>query len=124
MIGVFATLAMLLSSIGIYGVLSYLVTQRTQEIGIRMALGAPRSKILRMLLGEGMRLAALGIGVGLVVSVGAMRLLSGLLFGVLPTDPSVLLGVTGLIALVTFIACSVPARRAVSVDPMVALRHE
>jgi predicted permease len=124
LIGVFAALAVLLSAVGIYGVLSYLVTQRTREIGVRMALGAQRGSILRLLLGEGMRLAALGIAIGLIVALGATRLLAGLLFGVLPTDPSVLLAVTGLIAIVTLAACSIPARRATQVDPMVALRYE
>jgi putative ABC transport system permease protein len=124
LIGVFAVLAMLLSAVGIYGVLSYLVTQRTREIGIRMALGAQRGNILRALLQEGLRLAAFGIAIGLVVAVGATRLLAGVLFGVLPTDPSVLLGVTGLIAVMTLAACSIPARRATRVDPMVALRYE
>ena len=89
-----------------------------------MALGAQRSGILRLLLAEGMRLTALGIAIGLVAAVAATRLLAGLLFGVLPTDPSVLLAVTGLIAMVTLAACSVPARRATKVDPIVALRYE
>jgi predicted permease len=124
LVGMFAILAVLLSAIGIYGVLSYLVTQRTREIGVRMALGAQRTSILRLLLGEGMRLAALGIAIGLVVAFGVTRLLAGLLFGVLPTDPSVLLVVTGLISVVTLAACSIPARRAMKVDPMVALRYE
>jgi predicted permease len=124
LIGVFAVLAVLLSAVGIYGVLSYFVTQRTREIGVRMALGAPRSSILRLLLGEGLRLTSLGIAIGLLVAVGAMRLLAGLLFGVLPTDPAVLFAVTGLIAVVTLAACSIPARRATKVDPMVALRYE
>jgi putative ABC transport system permease protein len=124
LIGVFAVLAVLLSAVGIYGVLSYLVTQRTREIGVRMALGAQRGSILRLLLGEGVRLAAFGIAIGLLAAVGASRLLAGLLFGVVPTDASVLLAVTGLIALVTLAACSVPACRAIKVDPMVALRYE
>ena len=124
LIGVFAILALLLSAVGIYGVLSYHVTQRTREIGVRMALGAQRSSILRLLLGEGMRLAVFGIAIGLLAAVGASRLLAGLLFGVVPTDASVLLAVTGLITLVTLAACSVPACRAIKVDPMVALRYE
>jgi putative ABC transport system permease protein len=124
LIGVFATLAVLLSAVGIYGVLSYLVTQRTREIGVRMALGAQRGNILRLLLGEGLRLAVLGIAIGLVAAVCATRLLSRLLFGVLPTDPAILLAVTGLIAIVTLAACAIPARRAIKVDPMVALRYE
>lgn len=89
-----------------------------------MALGAQRSSILRLLLGEGMRLAAFGIAIGLVAAMGASRLLAGLLFGVVPTDASVLLAVTGLIALAALAACSVPACRAIKVDPMVALRYE
>ena len=89
-----------------------------------MALGAQHSSILRLLLGEGMRLAALGIVIGLVVALGATRLLARLLFGVLPTDPFVLLTVSGLIAVVTLVASSVPAYRATKLDPMVALRYE
>lgn len=124
LIGIFAALALLLSTIGIYGVLSYLVTQRTREIGVRMALGAQRGDIWRMLLGEGMRLAGLGIGIGLVVAVSTTRLLVGLLFGVQPADPSVLFGVACLIGTVTVAACGIPARRATKVDPLVALHYE
>jgi len=124
LIGIFAALAVLLSAIGIYGVLSYLVTQRTREIGVRMALGAQRSAILRLLLGEGMRLAAIGIAIGLAAAVAATRLLAGLLFGVLPGDPAVLFAVTGMVAAVTLAACSIPAQRATRVDPMEALRYE
>ena len=124
MTGVFATLAVLLSAIGIYGVLSYLVSQRTREIGVRMALGAQRGNILRMLLNEGLRLVALGVALGVLVSLGSARLLTGLLFGVRPNDPSVFLGVAALIAVIALTACLVPARRATKVDPMVALRYE
>jgi putative ABC transport system permease protein len=124
LIGVFALLAVLLSAVGIYGVLSYLVTQRTREIGVRMALGARPGHVLRMLMGEGLRLAGIGIGVGLIAAAAVTRLLSGLLFGVVPTDATVFLAVPGLIALVTLAACWIPARRATKVDPMVALRYE
>jgi putative ABC transport system permease protein len=124
LIGIFALLAVLLSAVGVYGVLSYLVTQRTREIGVRMALGAQRGHVLGMLMGEGIRLAGIGIGIGLIVAVAVTRLLSGLLFGVVPTDPAVFLGVTGVIASVTLVACWLPARRATRVDPMVALRYE
>jgi len=124
LIGVFAVLAVLLSAVGIYGVLSYLVTQRTREIGVRLALGAQRGNILRLLLGDGLRLAGFGIAIGLVAALAAMRLLSGLLFGVAPTDALVLLGVTALITLVALGACALPAMRATRVDPVVALRYE
>jgi putative ABC transport system permease protein len=124
LIGAFAGLAVLLSAIGIYGVLSYLVAQRTREIGVRMALGARPAQILRMLLNQGLGLAAIGIGVGLLAAVGAMRLLTGLLFGVNPNDPLVFGGVAALIAAVVLAACLIPARRATRIDPMVALRYE
>jgi len=124
LIGIFAALAVLLSAIGVYGVLSFLVTQRTREIGVRMALGAQPSDIMRLLLGEGLSLAAFGIGIGLLVALAASRVLMGLLFAVPPTDPAVLLAAAGVIAAVTVAACSVPARRATKVDPVVALRYE
>jgi len=124
LIGVFAVLAVLLSAVGVYGVLSYLVTQRTREIGVRMALGAQPGNVLRMLMGEGLRLAALGIGIGLLAAAAVTRLLGSLLFGVVPTDASVFLGVPGIIACVTLAACWIPARRAMKVDPVVALRYE
>ena len=124
LISVFAVLAVLLSAIGLYGVLSYLVTLRTREIGVRMALGARPADILRLLMNEGFRLVGLGITAGLLVTSGAVHLLTGLLFGVKPSDPSVLISVAGLIAVVALMACAVPARRATKVDPMIALRYE
>ena len=124
LVGIFAALALLLAAIGLYGVLSYLVTQRTREIGVRMALGAQRRDIVRLLLAEGTRLAAVGIVIGLIAAVGFSRLMMGLLFGVRPTDPLVLLSVTGLILIVAVAACGLPASRASTVDPVVALRYE
>jgi len=124
LIGAFAGLAVLLSTIGIYGVLSYLVAQRTREIGVRMALGARPAQILRMLLNHGLGLGAIGIALGLLAAMGAAHGLAGLLFGVKPDDPAVFGSVAALIAAVVLAACLVPARRAAKVDPMVTLRYE
>ncbi len=121
---VFAALALLLASVGIYGVLSYVVGQRTQEIGIRMALGAQKSDVLRAVLRDGARMTLFGIGIGVVAAVSLTRLMQSMLFGVKPTDPVTFTAVGLILCAVAVLACYVPARRAASVDPMQALRSE
>ena len=124
LMGLFGVLALLLAAVGIYGLLSYAVTQRTQEIGIRMALGAQVSDVLAMILRQGMTLAVIGIGLGLVGALALTRLMRGLLFGVGPTDATTFILVSGVLITVGLIACYLPARRAARVDPLVALRYE
>jgi ABC-type antimicrobial peptide transport system permease subunit len=124
LLAVFAALALVLGTIGIYGVLSFLVSNRTREIGVRMALGAQRTDVLRSVMGEGAKLSLAGIVLGMVGALAVMRVLSGELYGVGATDPLTFCGVAILVAVVALTACYVPARRAMRVDPMVALRYE
>jgi len=124
LLAMFAGLALLLSSVGIYGVVSYIVGQRTREIGVRVALGAQHVDILRLVLAEGAKMTAVGVLIGLVASAGLTRLIARLLFGVRPTDPITLVAVALLLTAVSVLACYIPARRATRVDPMIALRYE
>jgi putative ABC transport system permease protein len=121
---VFSGLALVLASIGLFGVLSSLVGQRTQEIGIRMALGAQREDVLRMVLGEGFRMVLLGVVIGVGAGVGLSQYLASLFFGVSPANPATYRQVTLIMMSIALVACLLPAWQAIRVDPMVALRYE
>jgi putative ABC transport system permease protein len=121
---VFASLALIIAAVGIYGVMAYSVAQRTQEIGIRMALGAARQDVLRLVVGQAMRLTIIGVGIGLAGAYAVTRLMASVLFGVSATDPPTFIGVTVILGLSAVIAAWLPAERATRVDPMVALRSE
>src|SRR5262249_36507094 len=122
LLGIFAATALLLAAIGVYGVMSYTVVQRTREIGIRMALGAGQDEVLRLVVGGGARLAAIGIGIGVLLALGLSRVLSGMLYGVSATDPITYGGIAVLLAAVGLLSSWLPARRASPLDPAAAPR--
>ena len=123
-VGVFALTALLLAGLGIYGVISYIVNERTHEIGIRLALGAQRANIMRMILRQGLGLALAGSAIGIVFALVVARLMRGLLYGVNAIDPLTFAGVTLLLIGAALAACYIPARRVMRVDPIIALRYE
>jgi putative ABC transport system permease protein len=124
LLALFGGLALLLAVIGVYGVLSYSVNQQTREIGIRMAMGAQTGRVLRLVVGQGLRLAFAGLALGLLVAFLSMRLLASLLFGVSAHDPITFAGVSLILTIAAVLACYIPARRATKVDPIIALRYE
>jgi putative ABC transport system permease protein len=124
LMAIFAGLALIMASVGIYGVTSYVTSQRTHEIGIRMALGAERSDVLKLVIGHGLKLALVGVIVGIAGALALTRFLASLLYGVKPTDPLTFVAVSLILTAVAMLACYIPARRAARIDPNVALRYE
>jgi putative ABC transport system permease protein len=124
LVGTFGLLGLLLASVGLYGVMSYAVAARTREIGVRMALGAERGDVLRLIVGQGLALALVGAGAGLLLAYAVTRVLQQFLFSIGATDPLTFTGVALLLTMVALLACWIPARRATKVDPLTALRHE
>jgi putative ABC transport system permease protein len=124
LLALFAGLAMILTAVGLYGVISYTVAQRTHEIGIRMALGAKPKDMMKLIIGQGMKLGVTGVAIGIAIAMGLTHFLSSMLFGITATDPVSFAAVIVMLLLVVVMACYVPARRAMRVDPMIALRHE
>jgi ABC-type antimicrobial peptide transport system permease subunit len=124
LLGIFAAVALMLAAIGTYGVLSYLVTERQREIGIRVALGASAGGIVRLVLRQGLSITVMGIAIGVLGALALARVTESLLFGVSPTDPGTYVAVGGVILAVALLACLVPAQRATRVDPLVAIRND
>jgi putative ABC transport system permease protein len=124
LLSIFAGLAAFLAAIGLYGVISYSVAQRTRELGIRSALGARRGDLLALIIGQGFRLVGIGLGIGVLAALGVTRFLQGMLYDVKPSDPVLLLEATALMGFVALAACWFPARRAARIDPLVALRED
>ena len=124
LMGIFASLALVLTAVGIYGVLSYQVSQRTNEIGIRMALGAQTRDVLKLVIGQGMRLTLIGVVIGLIAAYGLTRLIANLLFGVSATDPATFAVAAAVLAMAALLASYLPARRAARLDPAAVLREE
>jgi ABC-type antimicrobial peptide transport system permease subunit len=124
LLGLFSGLAVLLAAVGIYGLLHFSVVQRTQEIGVRLALGATKKDVLVLILGKGMSMACLGVVIGLVGAVAVSRFIASLLFGIRPTDPLTFTGVTLILLAVALVACYIPARQVTGIDPLKALHYE
>jgi putative ABC transport system permease protein len=124
LLAIFAGVALVLASVGLYGVMNYSATQRTHEVGIRMALGATRADIMRLVVGNGMLLTLIGIGIGVLASIGLTRVMQRFLFGVGATDAVTFIGVSALLIVVALVANYIPARRATRVNPVIALRYE